>query len=79
MSFDKSLNGDFKLTNNLLKKWKGFGWNCIKINGHKLDDIYSAISKTKKNIPTVIISKTIKGKGVKFVGEQIRRKAGKSA
>lgn len=54
-------------TNNLLKKWKGFGWNCIKINGHKLDDIYSAISKTKKNIPTVIISKTIKGKGVKFM------------
>lgn len=54
-------------TNNLYKKWKGFGWNCININGHNPDEINSAIIKTKRDMPTVIISKTIKGKGVKFM------------
>ena len=54
-------------TNNLYKKWKGFGWNCININGHDPDEINSAIIKTKRDMPTVIISKTIKGKGVKFM------------
>ena len=47
--------------------WKGFGWNCININGHDPDEINSAIIKTKRDMPTVIISKTIKGKGVKFM------------
>ena len=51
-------------------KWKSFGWNVIKINGHDMQQIISALdksSKIKNKKPTIIISNTIKGKGVSFM------------
>ena len=47
---------------------KSFGWNVITIDGHKIEKIISAYQNalvSKK--PTMIIAKTIKGKGVKFI------------
>ena len=51
------------------KKWEAFGWNVIKINGHSFEEILSALSeaKTVKGKPTIIIAKTVKGKGVSFM------------
>ena len=51
------------------KKWEAFGWNVIKIDGHNFDQILSALDKAKecKGKPTIIIAKTIKGKGVSFM------------
>ncbi len=50
-------------------KWKSFGWHTIEINGHDIKDIIHAIDQSKKiqGKPTVIIAKTIKGKGVSFM------------
>ncbi len=51
-------------------KWKSFGWNTIEINGHDMDEIISALDKASKlqnKKPTIIISNTIKGKGVSFM------------
>lgn len=50
-------------------KWKGFGWHTIEIDGHDFSQILNAIAeaKTTSGKPTVIISKTIKGKGVSFM------------
>jgi transketolase len=50
-------------------KWKAFGWNVIEINGHDMDEIVSALDRisTKNGNPTMIISNTIKGKGVSFM------------
>src|SRR3989338_2147842 len=48
-------------------KWKAFGWNVIDINGHDMQQILKALdkaSKIKNKKPTIIISNTIKGKGV---------------
>ena len=47
-------------------KWRAFNWNVIEIDGHDYNAIYDAIqeSKTVKGRPTVIVAKTIKGKGV---------------
>ncbi|QNM15057.1 MULTISPECIES: transketolase [Fusobacterium] len=50
-------------------KWEAFGWHVIKINGHKYEEILDALEKAKKvkDKPTVIVAKTVKGKGVSFM------------
>lgn len=53
---------------NLTKKWKGFGWNVLNVDGHNLKKLLKIfLKKNKKKKPTVILLKTIKGKGVKFM------------
>ncbi len=51
------------------EKWEAFRWNVIEIDGHNFEDIETAISEFKKEEkkPTMIISKTTKGKGVSFM------------
>lgn len=47
---------------------KSFGWKVITIDGHKIDKIFYAYEAAlKSNMPTMIVAKTIKGKGVKFI------------
>ncbi|MBP2638236.1 MAG: cbbT [Firmicutes bacterium] len=48
------------------EKWQAFGWNVMVIDGHDYNAIYDAIqtAKTVKDKPTMIVAKTIKGKGV---------------
>lgn len=50
-------------------KFKAFGWNVIEIDGHDFDEIFNAIDEAKntKNMPTVIVARTVKGKGVSFM------------
>jgi transketolase len=50
------------------KKWKAFGWNVIRINGHKMEEIVDALDRAEKvkGVPTVIIANTVKGKGFSF-------------
>lgn len=49
----------------LSDKWKGFGWNVIEVDGHNFSALRSAfnVAREMKGKPTVIIAKTIKGKG----------------
>lgn len=51
------------------EKFKSFGFNVINIEGHDYEQIISAFESAKicKGKPTVIIAKTIKGKGVSFM------------
>lgn len=55
--------------NPLDKKWEAFGWNVIIIDGHNYDEIKDAVEKCKntKNKPSIIIAKTVKGKGISFM------------
>ncbi|MEJ2258913.1 MAG: ribulose-phosphate 3-epimerase [Nitrosopumilaceae archaeon] len=50
-------------------KWRSFGWNVIEIDGHRIEQINAAISKAlaTKGVPTMIISRTIKGKSVEHM------------
>lgn len=54
-------------------KWRGFGWHVIEINGHDYKAISSAYDEAEniKGRPTVIVAKTIKGKGVSFMENQV--------
>jgi transketolase len=51
------------------QKWQAFGWHIIDINGHDFDQILSACQRAEKikGKPTVIVARTIKGKGVSFM------------
>lgn len=55
------------------KKFESFGFNVIKINGHCFDEIEAAFeaAKTVKGMPTAILAKTVKGKGVSFMENQV--------
>ena len=53
---------------NLSDKLTAFGWNVIEIDGHNIPEIYSAYETAKlASKPTVIVAKTVKGKGVSFM------------
>ena len=48
------------------EKWKSFGWNVKKVNGHNHTQLLNCLKK-KYSKPTLIIAKTIKGKGISFM------------
>ena len=59
---------DLKNIEPLEDKWKSFGWDVHRINGHCMNEIMSALSlPVNLNKPRVIIADTIKGKGVSFM------------
>lgn len=51
------------------KKFEAFGWNVLVCDAHDFNAILDAINQAKevKGKPTVIILKSIKGKGVSFM------------
>ena len=54
------------------KKWEAFGWNVIKVDGHDYESIIEGLDKAKecKGKPSILIAKTVKGKGVSFMENQ---------
>lgn len=62
----------------LNEKFMAFGWEVVRINGHKIEEIVAAVEKGKLNRvkPFCIIADTIKGKGVSFM-ENVRAWHGK--
>lgn len=48
-------------------KWKAFGWNVLEIDGHDHAQIRKALLIRQKDVPTLIVANTIKGKGVSFM------------
>ncbi len=54
------------------EKFAAFGWHVITINGHDFDEIEKAFNEaeTVLNMPTVIIQRSTKGKGVSFMENQ---------
>jgi len=57
----------------LIRKWEAFGWHVIDIDGHDFDQILAAFLKAErmKGKPTVITARTIKGKGVSFMENNV--------
>ena len=63
---------DVMPTEPLDKKFEAFNWNVIKIDGHDVDAILSALDAARetKGCPTAILMSTVKGKGVSFMENQ---------
>lgn len=69
------IDGDISEVNNpypIDKKFEAFNFHVITINGHDFDDIRKAFeeARTVKGMPTAIIAKTVKGKGVSYMENQ---------
>src|SRR5437867_4601260 len=50
-------------------RWQAFGWHAIVVDGHDLNALLDAYAEARrtKGRPTMILARTIKGKGVSFV------------
>jgi len=51
------------------RRWRAFGWHAIVIDGHDMSAILDAFAEARATSgqPTMILARTIKGKGVSFV------------
>lgn len=57
----------------LADKWRAFGWNVVEVNGHNMKDLLTVLH-TAKNMrhPTVILMRTVKGRGVSFMEDDCK-------
>lgn len=57
----------------IVEKFKAFGWNVIEICAHSFDEIDAAFKAAAefKGKPSVIVAKSVKGKGVSFMEDQV--------
>ncbi len=54
------------------KKFEAFNWHVIVINGHDFDEIENALKEAETiDKPVAIVAKTVKGKGVSFMENQV--------
>ena len=55
------------------KKWEDFGWAVREVGGHDIPKLLSTLGEVPfaKNKPSVVIAKTIKGKGVSFMEDSL--------
>ena len=54
------------------KKFEAFNFHVINIDGHNFDEIRAAFKEARetKGMPTAIVAKTVKGKGVSFMEDK---------
>lgn len=60
-------------------KWRAFGWNVIEVDGHNMSQLVAAVDALPdpdSGLPTAIVCRTIKGKGVDFMEGDIGWHAG---
>lgn len=60
-------------TEPLVDKWQAFGWHVIEIDGHDLEQIFAAYEAAMSHTgrPVCIVARTIKGKGVSFMENNV--------
>jgi transketolase len=63
----------------LSEKWQAFGWEVVEIDGHDLEQILGALHRVQevKGRPQMIITHTLKGKGLSPFELDKKRKHGK--
>lgn len=54
------------------EKFRAFGWNAIKCDGHDPLSLLQAFSALKPGMPNAVIADTVKGKGISFLENQPR-------
>jgi transketolase len=55
------------------EKMRAFGWNVVEIDGHSYDEIRAALKTARetKGKPTCVVARTVKGKGVSFMENEV--------
>ena len=64
---------DILKTEPLPDKWAAFGWHVLEIDGHNLEEVFAAYEEARdwQGQPTCIVARTIKGKGVSFMENEV--------
>ena len=62
----------------LSDKWQAFGWHVVEVDGHDMSQILAAVAEAHSvaDKPSMIIAKTIKGKGMSFIENRVEWHAG---
>jgi len=57
----------------LRAKWEGFDWDVTEIDGHSIPQVLEALERARQvaDRPSVIIARTVKGKGVSFMENRV--------
>jgi len=53
------------------EKWEAFGWHACEIDGHDCNALLRAVEKDSHGKPKIIVARTLKGKGVSFMEDQL--------
>jgi transketolase len=56
----------------VIAKWKAFGWDAVRVDGHDFADIASALRRPRTGKPRIIVADTTKGKGVHFMEDEMK-------
>ncbi len=50
-------------------KWRAFGWHVIGVDGHRIEQVDAALEAAirHKGSPTIIVARTVKGRGVEHM------------
>ncbi|HET9784054.1 MAG TPA: thiamine pyrophosphate-dependent enzyme, partial [Terriglobales bacterium] len=54
------------------RRWAGFGWNALIVDGHSIPALLAAFAQAEacQGKPTVLLARTLKGKGVTFLEDK---------
>ena len=64
-------NDEVMSIRDIVKKFDAFGFQCFSVDGHNVDDITNALLAPTDGRPKFIDCRTIKGKGVSFIENQV--------
>jgi transketolase len=55
------------------EKWKAFGWNVLFMDGNDMWQVLETVKGAleHRGSPTVIVARTVKGKGVSFMENNV--------
>lgn len=56
----------------IIDKWQAFGWDTCIVDGHNFFEITHAFQREPAGKPRAIIARTIKGKGVSFMENELK-------
>jgi len=64
---------EVKGLDNIEGKWRSFGFNTVVVDGHNVGQLINAFETAKlvKEKPSIVIAKTVKGKGVSFMENRV--------
>lgn len=71
LSLDNSIATTFEP---LADKWRSFNWNVVTVDGHDMEQLVDAMDNLpapSSDVPTIIISKSVKGQGTKHMAGDI--------
>ena len=57
----------------LAEKWRAFGWHVLEVDGHDITALLAAFARARdaQGQPTILLARTVKGKGVSFMENQV--------